>query len=316
MRVDCVITAGEGRAAKKVFGRNKTLLEVDGKPILRHIVEVLRACEAIGEIVVVGSTADFTPVIGDLPVKIVEQKRNLMENGWEGFLQTIPEYRRTGVLTEAIVRDYRDKPILGVPGDVPLITVAEVSEFIGRCDMERFDYCAGITAEEILNAFGPRKGMPGIKMATFHTRDGNFRQNNLHVARPFVLFSSIDLVLKAYEYRYQRKLGNILRALLEIVRLGPGRVGTTLMVYIDLQIAAGLSALGLERAARVVSWPLTRRSIERVVSSLIKARFRLVETTVGGAALDVDNERDYMTLSVMYRDWMNLIRQRAHQRAK
>lgn len=308
MRVDCVITAGEGRAAKKVFGRNKTLLEVDGKPILRHIVEVLRACEAIGEIVVVGSTADFTPVIGDLPVKIVEQKRNLMENGWEGFLQTIPEYRRTGVLTEAIVRDYRDKPILGVPGDVPLITVAEVSEFIGRCDMERFDYCAGITAEEILNAFGPRKGMPGIKMATFHVRDGNFRQNNLHMVKPFRLQDGIELALKVYEYRYQKELINILKAIGTIIRLGPGHIGRTLWLYLLLQISTGLSSLGLGSLARLASYPVTRAELERLMSSLLRARVKIVETTIGGAALDVDNEQDFLILSLRYKDWMRMIK--------
>jgi hypothetical protein len=37
---------------------------------------------------------------------------------------------------------------------------------------------------------------------------------------------------------------------------------------------------------------------------------KIVETTVGGAALDVDNEKDFMVLSIMYRDWMNQIAQR------
>jgi GTP:adenosylcobinamide-phosphate guanylyltransferase len=316
MGIDAVVVAGDGRAARKVFKRNKALLDVGGRPMIAHIVDTLKSCGLVKDIVVVGPRDAFEEIVGGRDVILVQQKRSLAENGWEGFLHTLPEYRlRRDISCELVERNFL-KPVLFLSGDIPLLCVEEIEEFLDGCDLERYDYLAGITDEENLKAFGPRKGMPGIKMATFHTRDGNFRQNNLHVARPFVLFSSIDLVLKAYEYRYQRKLGNILRALLEIVRLGPGRVGTTLMVYIDLQIAAGLSALGLERAARVVSWPLTRRSIERVVSSLIKARFRLVETTVGGAALDVDNERDYMTLSVMYRDWMNLIRQRAHQRAK
>ena len=152
-------------------------------------------------------------------------------------------------------------------------------------------------------------------MATFRMRDGNLRQNNLHMARPFVLIESIDLVLKAYEYRYQKEFVNIIRSLFEIVRLGRKSLAQTLGIYLLLQISAGLSALGFERAARIASWPVTRARMERLISNLLNTRFRIAETTVGGAALDVDNEKDYMTLSIMYKDWMNQIAQGNHHLA-
>lgn len=316
MVIDAVVVAGDGKAARTVFKKNKALLDVGGRPILRHIVETLKSCRAIGRIVVVGPKDAFDPIIGDTGVLVVPQKRSLAENGWEGFLHTLPGYAsKLDISAELVERNFH-KQVLFLSGDIPLLCKEEIEEFLSGCDFERYDYLAGITSEESLEAFGPRKGKPGIKMATFHTRDGNFRQNNLHVARPFVLLNSIDLVLKAYEYRYQKKLGNILRALVEILRLGPGKVGATLLLYLVLQLSALFGALGMNRAARWASYPVTRNQIERVVSSLLDARFKLVETTIGGAALDVDNEKDYMTLSVMYRDWVNLIRQRAHQRAK
>lgn len=308
MRVDVVITAGDGRAAKKVFGKNKALLEVDGKPIIRHIVEVLLSCDEIGKIVVVGPKATFEKVIGDLQVELIEQKRSLMENGWEGFLQTIPEYSRTGIVTNEMAWQYRDKHILGMPGDIPLLTAAEVREFIACCDMEHYDYCPGITAEEILNRFGPRKGMPGIKMATFHVRNGNFRQNNLHMVKPFLLRSGIDLGLKVYEYRYQKELVNILKAIVEIIKLGPGHIGKTLWLYLLLQISTGLSSLGLRPLARLTSYPVTRAELERLMSGIMSARVKIVETTIGGAALDVDNEQDFLILSLRYKDWMRMIK--------
>lgn len=308
MRVDVVITAGDGRAAKKVFGKNKALLEVDGKPIIRHIVEVLLACNEIGKIIVVGPKAKFEEVIGDLRVELIEQKRSLMENGWEGFLQTIPEYSRTGIVTNAMAWQYRDKYILGMPGDIPLLTVAEVREFIARCDMEHYDYCAGITSEEILNQFGPRKGMPGIKMATFHVRHGNFRQNNLHMVKPFLLKNGIDLGLKVYEYRYQKELVNILKAIGEIIKLGPGHIGKTLWLYLLLQISTGLTSLGLKPLARLTSYLVTRAELERLMSGILSARVKIVETTIGGAALDVDNEQDFLILSLRYKDWMRMIK--------
>jgi len=307
MPLDVVITAGDGRAAKKVFMKNKALLEVDGKSILRHIVEALLACDGIGKIVVVGPKARFEEAIGDMPVELIEQKRNLTENAWEGFLQTIPEYCRTGLLTEEIVHAYQDKFVLGIPGDIPLITVKELQEFIAACDMQRYDYCAGITSEEILTQFGPRKGKPGIKMATFHARDGNFRQNNLHLLKPFKIQERIDLVLKVYEYRYQKELINILRSLMEIVRLEPGYTGRTLWLYLLLQISIGLSSIGLEPLARITRYPITKTELERLMSGLLHLRVKLVETTLGGAALDVDNEKDFLILSLRYKDWMRML---------
>jgi len=307
MGIDAVIAAGDGKAARKIFKRNKSLLDVAGKPIIRHIVEVLLACEDIDRIVVVGPKARFEEALEGLEVDIVEQKRSLAENGWEGFLQTLPEYRQTGELTKDIISAYRDKHVLFLSGDIPLISVHEIKEFISQCDMSRYDYVAGITSEEILKLYGPRKGRPGIKMATFHTWDGNFRQNNLHMARPFVLIKSIDLVLKAYEYRYQKEFFNIVKTLFEIIKLGPGNIGKTLVIYLLLQISAGLSALGFAFLAHIISFPVTLGRVEAMVSSVLKARCKIVETTVGGAALDVDNEKDFMILSVMYRDWLNHI---------
>jgi molybdopterin-guanine dinucleotide biosynthesis protein A len=310
MGIDAVIVAGDGRASRKIFKKNKALLDVAGKPMIRHIVETLQSCKAIDQVVVVGPKERFEEVIGDTGVHIVQQKRSLAENGWEGFLQTLPEYRQTGDLKSDIIEKHHDKYVLFLSGDIPLLSVSELEEFLSRCDMDRYDYIAGITSEKILSLFGPRKGRPGIKMATFHTREGNFRQNNLHMARPFVLFNSIDLLLKVYEYRYQREFLNILRTIFTIIKLGPGKIGRTLFLYLLLQVSAALSAIGLEPIARIVSYPVRRERLETLMTALLGARVKIVETTVGGAALDVDNEKDFMVLSIMYRDWMNQIAQR------
>lgn len=307
MGIDVVIAAGDGRASRKVFKRNKAMLDVAGKPMILHIVEVLRSCSRIDKIVAVGPKEMFEEVMGSFGVRIVQQKRSLAENGWEGFLNTIDEYRGTGKLTPEIIERYHDKAVLFLSGDIPLISVKELDEFLSQCDMERYDYIAGATSEDILKLFGPRKGRPGIKMATFHMWDGNLRQNNFHMAKPFLLLQSIDLVLKAYEYRYQKEFFNIVKSFAELIRFSRGSIFRTLGIYLILQVSAGLSSLGFERAAHLVSFPVTRPRVESLISHLLNVRFKIVQTTVGGAALDVDNEKDYITLSIMYRDWMNQI---------
>lgn len=307
MGIDAVITAGDGKAARKVFKKNKAMLDLAGKPIIRHIVEVLLDCDEIDTIVAVGPKDAFEEVIGEFDVKIVQQKRSLAENGWEGFLNTIDEYRQTGRLTPEIIEKFKNKHVLFLSGDIPLISVKEIKEFISLCDMNRYDYIAGATSEKILDLFGPRKGRPGIKMATFRMWDANLRQNNLHMARPFALIESIDLVLKAYEFRYQKEILNIIRSLIEITKSSKGSISRTLTTYLLLQISAGFTAMGFPRVAHLVSFPVTKARVERLISDILNVRFKIVETTVGGAALDVDNEKDYIILSVMYRDWMNQI---------
>jgi molybdopterin-guanine dinucleotide biosynthesis protein A len=307
MGVDCIIAAGDGRAAKRVFRKNKALLEVDGKPIIRHIVEALKSCDEIDQIVIVGPKNKFETVIGDLGVRIIEQRRNLMENGWEGFLQTIPEYRETGTLTDEISRKYKEKAVLGLPGDIPLLTVRELKEFIKKCDMEKYDYCAGVTSETILKHFEPRKGKPGIKMATFHVRDGNFRQNNMHMAKPFKLKYGIDLALTVYEYRYQKELLNIIRTIGEIIKFGPRHIVRSLWLYFLLQVSTGLSSIGLKPLAKLTSYPVTRAELESLFTGILDAMVKIVETTEGGAALDVDNEKDFLILSIRYKEWHSMV---------
>ncbi len=312
MGIDAVITAGDGRAAKKVFRKNKALLDIAGKPIIRHIVEVLLESKDIDQVVLVGPRTAFLEVLGDLDIMIVEQGRNLCENAREGFLNTLPEYRDKHVLTDDIINKYRDKYVIFVPGDVPLLTTRELEEFVSLCDMDNWDYVIGITPEESLEKFSPRKGRPGIKMATFHTRDGNFRQNNLHMVKPFYVMDSMDIVLKVYDYRYQKEFLNILRSMIEIVRLRKDIVLKSLFYYLCLQLSTSLSMLGMEPFAWITSYPVTVSESEKLISRILKVRFKSVCTTLGGAALDVDNEKDYLSLSVMYKDWMNMLQGNHH----
>lgn len=310
MGVDCIVAAGDGRAAKKVFKRNKALLEVDGKPIIRHIVDTLKSCDEIESIVIVGPKKKFEDALGDIGVNIIEQRRNLMENCWEGFLQTIPEYRETGRLTDEIAERLMEKTILILPGDIPLLTVSELKEFIDNCDMRRYDYCLGVTSERILRNFEPGKGKPGIKMATFHARDGNFRQNNMHMVKPFRLRQGIDLALKVYEYRYQKELLNIFRSIGELFKIGPRHIARALWIYLLLQVSTGLSSIGLKPLARLTSYPVTRAELERLLSGVLDAPVRIVDTTQGGAALDVDNEKDFLILSIRYKEWLAMVMHR------
>ncbi|OPZ59413.1 MAG: molybdopterin-guanine dinucleotide biosynthesis protein MobA [Deltaproteobacteria bacterium ADurb.Bin510] len=308
MGIDAVIAAGDGVAARKIFQRNKALLEVGGKPIIRRIVETLRSCSLIDKVVVVGPAQDFAAALEGLDVRLVEQKRNMAENALAGFLATLPG-GEDGQPSPEVIECYQDKAVLGLSGDIPLLTVAELEQFIARCDMDSCDFASGYTAESVLKRFGPRPGRPGIKMATMHTRHLNVRQNNLHVFRGFKMLKSIDLILKIYEYRYQKDPINVLKSLVTIVRQGPTALGQILGSYSLLQFSALCDNLGLHSLERLASYPVTLEKLERLGSELLGVRWRLIETDLGGAALDVDNEKDFLTLNFMFREWSALLGQ-------
>ena len=90
MGIDAVIVAGDGRASRKIFKKNKALLDVAGKPMIRHIVETLQGCKAIDQVVVVGPKERFEEVIGDTGVHIVQQKRSLASELGRAGIKAFP----------------------------------------------------------------------------------------------------------------------------------------------------------------------------------------------------------------------------------
>jgi hypothetical protein len=64
-----------------------------------------------------------------------------------------------------------------------------------------------------------------------------------------------------------------------------------------------LSRLGLERLTPPFRKLIKVDEVEKIVTNFLDCRFKIVETKVIGAALDVDNEKDYETMKVRFRYW-------------
>ncbi len=305
--MDAVVLAGDGSAAKRLFETNKALLEIDGRPIIRIIAETLIASSTIDDVVVVGPKAKFEPILEGLDVILVEQRDSLIENGMEGFLYSLPEYRQNPVVTPELEEKYREKAVLGLSCDIPLLCPAEVDQFINQCDLQNYDFISGMSSEDVLRRFEPRDGKRGVEMATIHIREGNIRQNNLHAVKFFKIEDGIKFINKCYEFRYQKELKNVLRSIAELFREYPGQIGHTLYVYFFLQISLMLAERGHHRLANIARYPVSLKSFEKLGSKLMHTRWKTVETDFGGAAIDVDNEDDYLTLKERYPDWVRQI---------
>jgi molybdopterin-guanine dinucleotide biosynthesis protein A len=314
MTIPAIVAAGDLRAAKAIYGESKAYLEIDGRPLVRHVVSLLQAVPEVSEVWVVGNLPrleaaldpDFRATLAK-PLHLVPQFRNLYENGWQTFRRLLPGAPEDG---RDPGPDDADRPVLFVPTDIPFATPQEVSEFVRRALATGADYAMGLVTEEAMAPFYPAApGEPGIRMAYFNLREGRVRQSNLHLLRPARIVNR-HYIEEMYEHRYQRQFGNILALAWRL--LVSERGGFVLLAYYLLMHAASIADRhGWKRAADGIRGWIPASRIERGVSSLLRASFRLVVTEAGGCAVDVDNERDFEAARQRFAEWSAAQRKRA-----
>ena len=130
-KYDVILVAGEGKSSYKVYHQNKAFLTLQGKCVILYVIQALQQVKSIGDIYIVGLKNKLDQVLHssridrEFPkrIHVVEQKANLYENVWQTFLQSQQ--------VEDVNKDpHRDKAVLVVPCDAPLITPHEVEYFI------------------------------------------------------------------------------------------------------------------------------------------------------------------------------------------
>jgi len=70
-----------------------------------------------------------------------------------------------------------------------------------------------------------------------------------------------------------------------------------------MQLSRVLMRMSLKRLSLYTRRLVSLRSLEEYAGRVLGARLASVETTFGGAALDVDNERDFLIISQMFSRW-------------
>ncbi len=312
-----IVTAGDTRAAKAIHGESKVFLEVAGMPLVAHVVESLQAVPEISEVWVVGNRSRLEQVLRApafekklrKPLFLIEQRRNLMENCWEGFrcfLARDPDAGRDPVGDEV------DQSVLYVSGDLPFAMPEELSEFIRRSEEIDCDYALGLVTEASLAGFLPAgPGGTGIEVAYFNLREGRVRQSNLHFARPARL-GNRDRIEEMYEHRHQRKFWNM--AILAWRLFWSRAAGPQIVWFYLLMHLGGLADRWHMRAvADFLRRFVTIEINERVVSRVLDTRFRFVITEAGGCGIDIDTEEELAAVREHYTRWYAEQRQRASE---
>jgi MobA-like NTP transferase domain len=319
MGIPAIVTAGDGRAAKAVYGESKVFLSVAGRPLVARTVATLQAVPEVSEVWVVGNRERLESVLGDVelraelrkPLYVVAQGRNLLENCWETYRRVLSGNPAIG---RDPVGDDFDRFVLYLSGDLPFATAQEISAFVREgLALRDCDYALGLVPEAALADFVPAEpGGPGFEVAYFNLREGRVRQSNLHLARPARL-GNRHRIEDMYEHRHQREFGNMV---VLAWKLFFSRAGGPWIVLLYLVMhAAGLAhRWGLRTLADRLSRIVTLARNEGVVSRVLDTRFRFVITEAGGCAIDVDTESDYDAVRAGFEHWWALQQQRAEAR--
>lgn len=303
-----IVTAGDRAAARPVYGESKVFLELEGLPLVAHVVRTLQRVPEVSEVWVVGDPARLEKSLGSealrrelrKPLHVVPQFRNLYENAWQTYRRLLPGAGAEGrdPSSEADL----DQPVLYLSGDLPFATPEEISAFVRRSSAFESDFCLGLVTEESMRAFEPETpGGPGIRMAYFNLREGRFRQSNLFLVKP-ARIGNRHYVEEMYEHRYQRQFGQILALAWRLLR--SEAAGLRLLVdYALMHLASVADRWGWRRCADFLRRALPVARVEATLSQLLRASFRLVVTEVGGCAVDIDNEPDYDAAKARFTEW-------------
>ncbi len=308
MGMPAIVTAGDSRAAKAVYGKSKVYLEVDGLALVAHVVRTLQPVPEIDAVWVVGDPGRLEAALGDeafraaltKPLYIIPQQRDLISNAWETYRRTL-----TGDIAEGrdpVSESDLDHEVLYLSGDIPLATPQEISAFVQKAASLDKDYVIGLCPAESLDVFRPSEAFEtGITVAYFNLADGRFRQNNLHYARPGRI-GRRDRIEEMYEMRHQRRFWNMFTL---AVRLLMDRVGgIKIAVLFSMMHFAGIADRnGYRRLARVLARWVTLEINEKAICKILDTRFALAVTESGGCALDVDTEEEYDAICERFEEW-------------
>lgn len=309
-QIDAVLLCGEGKSSHAVDGeRFKALLPVASSPSFIHVVKALADAPSIGRIFIIGHKKSLDNALEagfacPKPVVTIEQKENLLANIRAGFIASLDDYTQG---SENKYAEIKNRMILLLPGDAPLVTATEIEELIGACDIDTLDYVLGLTPEEVLAPFAPTADREGIDLACFHVKEGLFRINNLHLARPFAFGTGLA-IQKMYDARYQKNPYQVFMLLIYL--LGQSSIRSKVWLIAIIHTASIAKRLGLLALSDKLRSLVPMHDIFDGIGTMLNLRAGCAITLTGGAALDIDNDHDYKVMKSRFVEWQKIIASR------
>lgn len=300
--IEAIVLSGTHQNARRLIkGRNKAFLEIDGRTLVRHVVDALVEARHIGKVYVVGPAEALGEVLGDRPdVVCVPQAGKLLANGWAGVRAVEADRERSGGEGPG------ERPMLLTSCDLPLITAGAVDDFveraaaIDRSSPEGNAMLVGIAEETGLRPFYGDETAPGVERPLVQMNEGRYRLSNIYVTRAHKLEHS-DFLQTSFDLRKAKNWHNVAKLVLSLFSQHGGWFAAWMTCR--LQLTAMLRR-GKGRLYRRLRAGNTFEKVERGVSTVLGGAVRLVVSPYGGLSLDVDDEADYTLLNSRYPEWM------------
>ena len=301
--LDAIVLAGTPRDPKRtILGKNKAFLDIDGRPLLQHVLDALMGTKSIADIFVVGPVEQMSKVLTNLSdeIHLIQQEGNILANGWAGVHASESLHAEDGNDAAAM------RPILVITCDLPVISSFSVDDFVARCadeDQASDKPCGlmvGVADEAGLAPFCPDGDKPGIVRPFVQLDFARIRLANIHVARPRLLTHQ-EILRTGFSYRKAINWKNVVGLAFSFL----SQEGGLRSAWLTLRLQA--TALAARRGGRLYRFLRrgnTRNRVEACTSKVLGCPLRLIITPFGGLSLDVDDAGDLRVLDQRYHDWM------------
>lgn len=315
--VPAIVLAGDGQDAKSVCGESKIFLEVGGVPLVVQVVLALQEARLVSEVWVVGDAPRLQEALGKTeiqeqltkPLHIIAQGRNLYENAWGTYRQVLAG---VGNPPRDARPDELDRRFFYLPGDLPFCLPEELSDFLTQAVAIDVDYVFGLVEEHSLEDFLPSEvGEVGIVPAYYNAREGRYRQSNLQLAKP-ARIGCRRVIADLYHFRYQKNFLNMLNITWGLARMPRGAFGLV-WLFLKVHVAAYFHRRGSYGISNWIRKFITMEQCANAMGLGIQSSLRYVVTELGGCAIDIDTEHDYLAVRARYDEWIEVQETRAEK---
>ncbi len=300
--LDAVVLAGTHRNPKRLIaGRNKAFLKVGEQALIRYVIDALLAARQVDQIFVVGPAEELLEELAGFPtsVRVIAQRGKMLTNCWAGIEASEDAHRNDPGMP------VKERPILIISCDLPLVTERAVDDFITRC--ARLDSTSdepgamlvGAVDEPGVRPFYPQAGLQGIKRPFVELAGGRLRLANIYVGRPRKL-SHQEILQTGFSYRKAKDWRNVVALAYNFFRRPHGWHSAWLTMRVQLTL---MLSKGKGRWYRRLRAGNTEARVEKCLSEVLGGPVRIVVTPFGGLSLDVDDQEDYQILDARYQDW-------------
>ncbi len=182
MKVDAILLAGaknHGALRECSTLEYEALIEVNGVPMIDYVVEAARSAVSVERIIVVGPEEWLKPHLKDRVDYVVEGTDQIIEN-----------------LSKAIEVLGKEKKVLIITSDIPMISSAAIDRFVAQCEDREVDFYYPIISKEAnLQRF------PGTQRTYARLREGTYTGGNIFVLNPVVIDQAEDFMNKLVTWR-------------------------------------------------------------------------------------------------------------------